>query len=321
VLSYFKGKRVSVLGATGLIGSYAVKALVEAGADVLAIGRARPQNDYTRMARHFGRYDLHDRASADEAIKGCEVVINCAGITGGIGLAHTDPLGYVGPATALACNVIHACHEAKARLGFLSSTTVYAPCEAPVFEEDPLTAPPYPLYAGIGYSKRFLEQLCRYYHEKAGLEVAVVRPSGAYGRWDNFDEATSHVIPGMINRALRLKPGEPFEVWGDGLDVRDFVHAADVAAGLLLAVAKSPNADPINIASGMGTTTAELAAMVLTAAGHHDFRLEFRADKPTALRSRTVSIEKARKVLGYEPTVSLADGLRDTVEWRRACAS
>jgi GDP-L-fucose synthase len=336
-LDWYRGKRVAVLGATGLIGSHCVKVLKESGAWVRAVWHMRPPNEYTRLADVVSRGSLNDPAQSYDVFRGpdgvyghdvyggkrpgncVDVVVSCAGITGGIGLTKVDPISYVGPATAMACNIIHACHLAKVRCGFLSSTTVYTPREVPVVEylagsEFDL----YPAYRGIGQSKRFLEGLCRYYHETVGLEVAIVRPSGAYGRFDNFDEGTSHVVPGMINRAMRLKPGEKFEVWGDGGDVRDLVHAEDVARGYLLAIAKKPDADPVNLASGVGITTGELARRVLEAVGS-GAELEFRPDKPTALRKRLVSIEKARKELGYEPRVSLEAGLRDTVEWRRGC--
>lgn len=239
MLDYYRGKRVAVLGATGLIGSYCVEQLLHAGAVVQAISHRRQNAGPYLRAPIGGAYDLADPYQARDAIARCEVVVNCAGITGGVGLTKKDPVSYVGPATAIACNVFDACHRAKARCGFLSSTTVYTPREVPCVEdflgsEEHL----YPAYRGIGQSKRFLEGLCAYYRETVGLEVAVVRPSGAYGRHDNFDEQTSHVVPGLVNRALALKPGEPFEVWGDGGDVRDIVHARDVARGFLLAIAK-----------------------------------------------------------------------------------
>jgi GDP-L-fucose synthase len=318
-LEYYKGKRVVVLGATGLIGSYAVKLLVEVGARVEAHrGPRRDPNEFTNLAGDQPiRSDFLDPEEAEDAVEDCDVCVCCAGITGGVGLAAKDPVGYVGPATTIACNVIHACHLAKVRLGFLSSTTVYVPSDFSVREDSDTTGPPFPLYAGISYSKRFLEQLCAYYHEKVGLEVAVVRPSGAYGRFDNFDESTSHVVPGLINRARALEPRQPFDVWGDGEDVRDIVHAEDVARGLLLAIAKRPDATPFNIASGVGVTTRDLALKVLEATGKRA-GLTFQRDKPTALRSRTVDISKARRELGYEPHISLEDGLKDTVEWLRS---
>src|SRR5260370_8333018 len=100
--------------------------------------------------------------------------------------------------------------------------------------------------------------------EKTGIKIAIVRPSGAYGRYDNFDQSTSHVVPGLINRALALKPGEPFEVWGDGLGVRDLIHAEDVARGFFLAISKSPNSDPINLASARRPTPAKPPQCILT---------------------------------------------------------
>lgn len=306
-LSWYRGKTICVLGSTGLIGNYAWRLLDEAGANFVS---------RTRQG-----FDLLEASDATRAVRGgYDAVINCAGITGGVGLTDIDPVSYVGPATALAINVLHACHLAKVpRLGFLSSTTVYTPQDGPVREgfEGPLEEL-YPRYRGIGQSKRFLEQLCRYYHETTGIGVAIVRPSGAYGRYDNFDERTSHVIPGMINRALELRPGEPFEIWGDGQDVRDVIHAEDVARGLLLAVAHRPDCTPINIASGEGVTTRYLAEVILKAVGReHDSMICLRPDMPRALKSRTVDIRRARELLGFEPQIGIAQGIKDTVEWRR----
>jgi len=311
-LEYFKGKKVVVTGATGLIGSYAIKLLRECDtAQLVAHSYAKVANEFTEgLELYHG--DLMDPQYAGAMVHDMDVCVNCAGITGGIGLAHSNPIDYVGPATVLACNVIHACYQNKVRLGFLSSTTVYAPQDQPVEESDLLREPPFPLYAGIGYSKRFLEQLCRYYHEKVGLEVAIVRPSGAFGRYDNFDEKTSHVLPGMVNRALREK--EVFEVWGDGNDVRDLVHAEDIARGFLLAIALAPNADPINLASGKGITTLDLARTILRAVGS-DAEIVTNPNKPVALKSRLVNIRKANRLLGYVPQISLERGIQDTVDW------
>lgn len=312
-IEFYRDKKVCVTGATGLIGSYVVKILKASGAIVLATSLRKSRGAGLSTMR-----DLLDPLSTKFAVEGCDIVIGCAGITGGIGLAHKDPLGYVGPATVIALNTLHACAQAKVkRFGFLSSTTVYPELDKPVVETDTFDWPPYELYKGIGESKRFLEKMCTYYAEKTGLKVGVVRPSGAYGRFDNFDESTSHVIPGMINRALSLKPGEPFEVWGDGNDVRDFVHAQDVARGLLLAVADdeaSSKAMPINIASGVGISTRKLATVIRDVLDMN-YDIVTNPSKPTALKYRVASIEKAQTMLGFEPKIGLEEGLRDTIAW------
>jgi len=316
-IPYYKDKLVCVTGATGLIGSYVVKLLSESGASIRAIGHERfyqeftPSIDCARTNRN-----LLNPVQAREAVHGAEIVIGCAGITGGVNLPKLDPVSYVGPATVIAINTLHACvEEGVKRFGYLSSTTVYAPSDGPVREEDVQHDDKlYPLYRGIGHSKRFLEKLCAYYHETTGIGVGIVRPSGAYGRFDNFDEKTSHVLPGMIDRALHAE--DTFEVWGDGQDTRDFIHAQDVARCLLLATAMLPDADPVNAASGLGVTTAALAQTVLNAVGS-DAKIVFAPSKPSALKTRLVDVSKAKKLLGFTAKISLEDGIRDTVEWRK----
>lgn len=316
---FWQGKRVAVTGASGLIGSYVVKLLVAWGAEVRAIFNRRDPTAYTLLAQQTFKADLSDPQQARHAVHGREIVVSCAGITGGVALATINPLDYVGPATAMVINTLHGCVLEKVPLmGYLSSTTVYPASDDAVSEEDTALGPPYVHYRGIGESKRFCEKLCRYYEEKGAIQVAKVRPSGAYGRFDNFDETTSHVVPGMIGRALKLPPGQDFEVWGNGDDLRDLVHAQDIARGLLLAIEHhDPKLDiSYNLATGHVISMAELARAILDAVGSQA-NLRFNPSKPTALKSRKVSIKNAATRLGYHPTIALQDGLADVVAWRR----
>ena len=313
--SFYAGKIVTVTGASGLVGSYIVKDLVEKGARVRGILHNRPPNDYSKLASELVTADLTTEAGAREAVKGSEIVVHAAGITGGVPLAVNDPGAFVAPNAVIISQVVHACAKERVeRLGFLSSTTVYPPLDRPVREEDAWTGEPYRMYYGIGWVKRFAEKICKYYGDSYGLKVAIVRPSGAYGRYDTFDETTGHVLPSFIKRALSTD--DRFLVWGDGSDVRDFLHSSDLANGALLCVEKHPTCDPINIASGEPTTTKELAELVLEVVGSKA-KPAFDPSKPAALKSRTVDISKARQILGYEPKVSLRDGVADTVEWYR----
>lgn len=315
---FYSGKKVAVTGASGLIGSYVVKLLKESGAHVRAVIHSRPPTDFARLADQVLFSDLSMPEFAKTAVSGMEIVIGCAGITGGVNLPKLDPVSYVGPATAMVINTLQACHELKVnRFGYLSSTTVYAPSERALNEDDPeVTGVPYHLYRGICHSKRFLEKLCSYYTETTGLGTSVVRPAGAYGRFDNFDEASSHVLPGMVNRALQ-RPSS-FELWGDGGDVRDFIHAQDVARCLLMATADKPDAMPFNVASGAGITTLGLARAVLAAVGTPDTPIKTQPDKPSALRVRLVNVDRAAMLLGFRPQISLEDGISDVVAWRRS---
>lgn len=316
-IPFFDGKKIIVTGASGLIGSYVIKLLKEQGANVRAIINARPANTFTQMANEITAHNLMSYPETCSALAGADIVIGCAGITGGVGITKSDPLSYVGPASVLVLNTLQACADLGIpKFGFLSSTTVYPPSDSPVREDSlDFGSNPFPLYAGIGWSKRMLEKICAYYHERTGIDIAIIRPSGAYGRFDNFDEATSHVIPGMINRALRLTHGDPFEIWGDGTDVRDFIHAQDVAHGFLLAIAVSDNVT-YNIASGTGITTQDLAQRILKSTNNKKSRIITNTDKLTALKTRLVSIEKAKSLLNFQPQIDLETGLADTISWK-----
>jgi GDP-L-fucose synthase len=319
---YYRDKKVTVTGASGLIGSYAVKLLKESGAYVRAIIHERPGNEFVALADEVQRFDLSSPREVAVAVAGSEIVIGCAGITGGVNLPKIDPVSYVGPATSMVINTLHGCHQQRVRrFGYLSSTTVYAPSDAAVVEDDVgLPGKLYPLYRGIGESKRFLEKLCAYYTETTGVGVGIIRPSGAYGRFDNFNQQTSHVLPGMVTRAMLTKQhgNQSFEIWGDGGDVRDFIHAQDVARCLLMATADKADATPFNAASGVGVTTLELARTVTRAVGIPDIPIEAKSDKPSALRVRLVNVDKAAQILGFRREISLLDGVRDVVEWLKS---
>lgn len=315
---FYKDKHVAVLGATGMIGSYVVAELHKLGAYVrAAAGHNRPSNEFTKMADEIVRVNLLDPSDAKLAVRGYEIVMDCAGISGGVGLAINDPTSFVGPNAALGINVLEACYREKVeRVGFISSTVVYPPSNTPVTESFlNMGVEPYPLYFGIAWVKRFLEKLCEFYFKKVGLKIGLIRPGNAYGRFDNFNETTSHVLPGLISRAFREK--DHFTLWGNGKDVRDFVHSSDIARGLLRAVMLQPYADPYNIASGQPVTTLELAKLVLNAVGS-EAKIELDDTKPVALPVRMVDITKAKVLLRYEPQVTLEDGIKDTVQWYKS---
>lgn len=161
---FYQNKLVAVTGATGLNGSYIVKALAEAGAKVKAITHSRRANEFTKLASEMVAADLMDARQAAEAVRGAEIVMHAAGITGGAPLAASEPGAMVAPNAVINSQVIHACAKEKvSRLGFLSSIVVYPPLEEPMKEEQAWSGEPYPLYAGLAWVKRFSEKLCRFY--------------------------------------------------------------------------------------------------------------------------------------------------------------
>jgi len=175
------------------------------------------------------------------------------------------------------------------------------------------SGPTHPSYFGYGWMRRYLERLGEFVASKSKMKIALVRPTAVYGRWDNFDPVISHVIPALIRRAVEKE--NPYEVWGSGEEVRDFLHITDLARGCLLMLEKYATCDPVNLGYGKAVTTREVVRIILEAAGYETATVVFNTSKPTTIPFRMVDISKAKKILGFEPEVSLKNGLKDTVEW------
>ncbi len=130
MFEFYRDRVVAVTGSTGLNGSYIVKSLVDAGAKVRAITHSRPPNEFTKLANEVVVADLADARQAAKAVRGAEIVMHAAGITGGAPLAMNEPGAMVAPNAVINSQVIHACAKEKvSRLGFISSIVVYPPLE------------------------------------------------------------------------------------------------------------------------------------------------------------------------------------------------
>jgi GDP-L-fucose synthase len=143
--------------------------------------------------------------------------------------------------------------------------------------------------------------------------IAIVRPCNVYGPGDNFDPANAMVVPSLMYRIMQKET--PLRVWGDGSAVRDFAYSRDVAEGTILALHHGTRGSFVNLGSGEGRTIREL---VETLAGFLDFRYEFDASKPTGFPRRVMDISRAREWIGYSPSTSLEQGLRETWQWYSA---
>jgi len=254
------------------------------------------------------------------AVKGVDIVCHAGG--GAIGAAVTAG----NPMSAIAANMITTIQTLQAawmegveRFLLLSSHTTYPNADYPIKEEEMWSGPTDPSYFGYGWMRRYLERLAEFVVTRSDMKIAIVRPTAAYGRWDNFDPVTSHVIPALIRRALEKE--DPYVVWGSPDVVRDFINASDLARGGLLALEKYATCDPVNLGCGKAATISEIVDMILKVTGHEKAKVEFDISKPTTIPFRMVDTSKATKVLGFEPKISLEEGLRDTVEWYKNVGS
>lgn len=306
VLEQFKDAQVLVTGGTGLIGRQVVSMLCDAGANVTVVSL----DDVVVDARaHHIKGDLTDFSFCKEIAKGKDFVFHLAGIKGSIEVTKSKPASFFVPLLMMNTNMLEACRIANVKKAvYTSSIGAYASAE--IFKENEhRDGPPMDMFPG--WAKRMAElQIQAYKHEHGLTNFAVVRPCNVYGPGDNFDPHNAMVIPTLMHRIWNKE--NPVVIWGDGNAVRDFAYSRDVAEGIILALHYGTNGDFVNLGSGQGYTIRELVETLRT---FLDFNYEFDASKPSGFPKRVMDISLAREHIHYNPTTTLADGLKETWEW------
>lgn len=310
---FFKDKRVLVTGGSGFVGRHFVADLLEQGAQVRVSIHQRPMPISDRRIETV-QANLMLQSDCLKATEGMDYVIHAAGAVAAAAVTAGNPMPAITDNLNLTAQILQAAWTQKVhRVLVFGSSTGYPATDHPVKEDEMFSGDPHPSYFGYGWMRRYLELMSQFVDSKSETEVVIIRPTATYGRHDNFDPITSHVIPALIRKAVERMA--PFEVWGTGDEVRDFLHIKDLIRGSLLALEKMPSCDPVNIGYGKTQTIRQMVEAILLAADYQDAELIFNADRPTAIPVRMVDTSKARELLNFEPSISLQAGLEDTVKW------
>jgi GDP-L-fucose synthase len=310
---FYQGKKVLVTGGTGFVGTHIVQELLKQDAKVRVPVHKRPLIIKDKRIETIPA-NLTRQEDCIAAVKDVDYVFHAAGAVAAAGVMSSNPMSAITMNLILTAQMLQAAWTASVECFLVfSSSTAYPAADYPIKEEEMWVGPTYPFYFGYGWMRRYFERLGEFVASKSKVKVAIVRPTAVYGRWDNFDLETSHVIPALIRKAV--EKADPYEVWGNGDEVRDFLHVSDLARGCLLTLEKCAECDPINIGYGKAMAIKEIVHTILKAAGYSEAKIVFNTSKPSAIPLRMVDISKARRILGFEPTVSLEDGIKDTVDW------
>lgn len=311
-MNFWKDKKVLVTGGTGFVGSHFVLQLLEAGARVsVPIHRREPKAWKLGQVKTFSA-DLEDPRACREALAGQEIVVHAAGAVSAAGVTTgSNPLSPITTNLILTANVLEAAWAVQSeRILIFGSSTGYPETSHPVAEEEMWSGPPHSSYFGYGWMRRYLEKMAEFVQLRGGRGVALVRPTATYGPFDDFEPATSHVIPALVRRAVGRET--PFEVWGTGAEERDFLYIEDLVRGSLLVLEKHAVCDPVNLGYGKAILIRQIVEIILGITGHKTEPV-FRADRPTTIPRRLVDCRKAGELLGFVPRVDLVDGLQKTV--------
>ncbi|MBH16714.1 MAG: hypothetical protein CL488_00605 [Acidobacteria bacterium] len=310
-MTFYTGKQVLVTGGTGLIGRPFVEMLQTAGAKV----RIAALDDPSRAPDgvEFRRVDLREFGQCMEVAEGCEIVFQLAGVKGSPAMTATRPASFFVPTITFNTNMMEAArHQGVQRYLFTSSIGVYAPAEV-FYEDDVWKTFPSPNDRFAGWAKRMGELQADAYKIEYGWDkISIVRPANVYGPYDNFDPKNAMVIPSLIHRVLS---GEnPLVVWGDGSAVRDFIHARDVAQGMMMAVRQGYSL-PVNLGSGEGVTVRRIAEIL--AENVPGLRIEWDTSKPSGDAKRLMDMARAGSI-GFKPKVDVEKGIAETLAWYQA---
>lgn len=310
----FRGKRALVTGGLGFLGGHVVQALLNSGATVRVVTH---REDSVQQDCEVIRGDLTRMEDCLLAVEAMDCVFHLAAF--GWGLGENVKLHSQLFTTNVLMNtcVLEAARQAGVdRYLYASSSAVYAGTMTVLDDAQPWGGDPHDSEFAFGWAKRIGEIQARVYARQHNMKIAIVRPSNAYGPRDHFHPAKSHVVPSLIIKAVERQT--PFVVWGAGRVERSFIHAADVARAMLLALEKYAVCDPINIASPHITNVAELAKLVLEASGNRDTELVFDPSKPEGHPGKYPAVKKAEDAIGFRAAIGLREGLEDTISWYRS---
>jgi nucleoside-diphosphate-sugar epimerase len=312
-----RGQRVLVTGATGLVGTHLVARLVADGVSVRAtLHRAQPVDPLAAV--DWVRADLRDPAACARAVDGVDLVYHCAASSQGAAVITGSPLAHVTPNVVMNAQLLEAAWRAGVRrFVYIGSSTGYPDTGArPTREAEMFEGEPHPSYFWVGWMKRYTELLCLGYREQLPrtMDTVVLRATNLYGEHDDFEPATSHVLPALIRKVVERQ--DPIEVWGTGRDQRDLLYVGDFVEALLRAAVAPPGGGALNVGSGRVVSVLEMLEAIM-AIDSHQAPVELHPERPSTIPVRAVDISLAAEQLGWRPTTSLHHGLSRTIAWYR----
>lgn len=297
--------RLYVAGHRGLVGGAIARRARQMGIDV--VGRTREELDLRDHSAtlHFLR-----------EVRPTHIVLAAARV-GGIMANLGRPVDFLEDNLRIQLSVISGAFATNVpRLLFLGSTCAYPRlAQQPIREDSLLTGKLELTNAAYAVAKIAGISQIEAYRRQFGVRYVSAMPTNVYGQGDNFDSASSHVLPALIRRFhdAKIRGTRNLELWGTGTARREFIHADDLARACLRILESYDEDGPINIGTGTELTISGLANLVASTVGYGG-RFDFDHDKPDGAPQRLLDSSRIR-ALGWRPTIDLPDGIRATYDW------
>ena len=299
------GKRVWVAGHRGMVGSAIVRRLAREGCEVVTA---------PRQSVDLIRQDQTERWMAEAKL---DAVFLAAAKVGGILANDSRPAEFLYDNLMIEANVVEAARRTGvSKLLFLGSSCIYprlAP--QPITEDALLTGPLEPTNEWYAIAKIAGIKLAQAYRKQYGCDFVSAMPTNLYGPEDNFDLASSHVLPALIRKTYeaKLSGAEELVIWGTGTPRREFLHVDDCADACVFLMKTYSDAEHVNVGSGDDITILDLAKAVAEVVGFQG-KIVNDLSKPDGTPRKLMSADRLR-ALGWSPTIGLTEGLKTTYQW------
>jgi GDP-L-fucose synthase len=247
------------------------------------------------------------------------VIVQAAATTSGSKDSVTRPYIHVTDNAVMNSLLLRAAYDGKVgQFVYFSCTTMLHSSDAPLDESAfDANSEIHPRYFGTGWTKVYIEKTCEFFARLGVTRHTVFRHSNVYGPHDKYDLERSHVFGATVTKAMTAKDGRVV-VWGTGQEARDLIHVDDMVDAIERAIDRQTEPFKLyNIGSGQLVPIKELVRKVVAASGR-DLRIEYDTAQPTIDVSLSLDCRKARRELGWEPRVTLDDGIARTIAWWKA---
>ena len=300
-------QRVCVTGGAGFLGTHLIEKLKAHGAKEIFVPT-------------YPEYDLVREADILRMLKDAkpDVIIHLAAKVGGIGANREKPGEFFYDNLMMGVQLIHhAWLQGVSKfvaIGTICAYPKYTPI--PFKEEDLWNGYPEETNAPYGLAKKMLLVQSQSYRDQYGYNSIFLLPVNLYGPGDNFNPASSHVIPALIRKCLEAKEQNASEIvaWGDGSPTREFIYVDDAAEGIALATLRYNSSDPVNIGSNFEISIEDLTELIARLTGFEgDIRWD--TSKPNGQPRRKLDTSRAKERFGFEAKTNFEAGLRRTIEW------
>ena len=303
--------RVLVAGANGMVGSAIVRNLESKGYTNIIKG-TRQDVDFTNQ----------EEVEKYFAAENPEYVFLAAAKVGGIMANNNYKADFLTENLQIQTNIIQQSYNfGVKKLLFLGSSCIYPKfATQPIKEEELMTGPLEPTNDAYAIAKIAGIMMCQAYRQQYGFNAISLMPTNLYGPNDNFDLETSHVFPAMIakfHNAMNHSEHWQVKLWGDGSAMREFLHVDDLAEACYVCMQSYDEPEHINVGTGEDVRIWELANIIADVVGYErDINWDF--TKPNGTPRKVLNVDKI-KALGWEPKISLREGIEKTYQWYREC--